>query len=137
MRRATRVMSCSFSSHRVSYSKMTRQINAVRRCRTEEDMSLREARETIMPSTPQHCIAVRSATEQYDIHIGSGVLANVGQQVVALTPGRKAFVVSHPQLCKLYGTALVDSLRAAGLSAEACLVPEGERRKSLLTASRL
>src|SRR5499426_3508556 len=90
-----------------------------------------------MPSTPHHCIAVRSATEQYDIHIGSGVLAHVGEQVVALTPGRKAFVLSHSQLYKLYGATLVDSLRAAGFGVETCLVPEGERSKSLLAASRL
>src|SRR2546428_12876580 len=90
-----------------------------------------------MPSMSHRCIAVRSATEQYDIHIGPGVLAHVGEQVVALTPGRKAFVLSHPQLYKLYGATLVDSLRAAGFVVEACLVPEGERSKSLLAASRL
>ena len=78
-----------------------------------------------MPSTPQRCIAVRSATEQYDIHIGPGVLAHVGEQVVALTPGRKAFVLSHPQLYKLYGSTLVDNLRAAGFGVAVCLVPEG------------
>ena len=90
-----------------------------------------------MPSTPHRCMAVRSATEQYDIHIGPGVLADVGEQVVALTPGRKAFVLSHPQLYKLYGATLVDSLRAVGFGVETCLVPEGERSKSLLAASRL
>ena len=57
-----------------------------------------------MPSMSHRCIAVRSATEQYDIYIGPGVLAHVGEHVVALTPGRKAFVLSHPQLYKLYGT---------------------------------
>ena len=90
-----------------------------------------------MPSMSHRCIAVRSATEQYDIHIGPGVLAHVGEHVVALTPGRKAFVLSHPQLYKLYGATLVDSLGAAGFGVEACLVPEGERSKSLLAASRL
>ena len=90
-----------------------------------------------MPSTPYHCIAVRAATEQYDIHIGPGVLTQVGAQVHALTPGRKAFVLSHPHLYKLYGVTLADHLRDAGFSVEACLMPEGERSKTLLSASRL
>ena len=90
-----------------------------------------------MPSTPYRCIAVRSATEQYDIHIGPGVLAHVGAHVVSLTPGRKVFLMSHPHLYKLYGGTLVDNLRTAGFGVEACLVPEGERSKSLLAASRL
>jgi 3-dehydroquinate synthase len=90
-----------------------------------------------MPSTPYRCIAVRSVTEQYDIHIGPGVLAHVGAHVVSLTQGRKVFLMSHPPLYKLYGAPLVDSLRAAGCGVEVCLVPEGERSKTLLSASRL
>jgi 3-dehydroquinate synthase len=90
-----------------------------------------------MPSTLHRCIAVRSATEQYDIHIGPGVLANVGEYLGSLTAGRKAFLVSHPALYKLYGTTLVDHLRASGFAVETCLIPEGERSKSLLAASRL
>jgi len=90
-----------------------------------------------MPSTPSRCIAVRSATEQYDIHIGPGVLAHVGEHVAPLTSGRKAIIVSHPQLAKMFGETLTESLQQAGFSVETCLVPEGERSKSLLAASRL
>lgn len=82
-------------------------------------------------------IAVRTATEQYDIHVGLGLLAEVGQHVVSLTPGRKAFVMSHPALYDVYGATLTASLQAAGFAVEPCLVPEGERSKSLLMASRL
>lgn len=90
-----------------------------------------------MASTASRCLPVRSATEQYDIHIGSGVLEQLGTQVHALTAGRKAFLVSHPSLYKLYAAPLEDSLRAAGFQVTACLVPEGERSKTLLSASRL
>lgn len=90
-----------------------------------------------MSARAHHCIAVRTATEQYDIHIGPGVLALAGEHLVALTPGRTAFIVSHPALYKLYGTALADNLRAVGFAVEACLLPEGERTKTLLSASRL
>src|SRR6185295_6249883 len=47
------------------------------------------------------------------------------------------FIVSHPTLYKLYGEILAASLQTAGFGVETCLVPEGERSKTLLGASRL
>jgi 3-dehydroquinate synthase len=85
----------------------------------------------------RRCIAVHTPTEQYNIHIGPGVLAEVGRQAALLTPGRKAFVLSHPMLYKLYGTALMTSLQEAGFTVTSCPVPEGERSKTLATAARL
>lgn len=84
-----------------------------------------------------HRLAVRTATEQYDIHIGAGLVAQVGEHLSALTAGRKAFVIAHPQLYQLYGTTLADALRHAGFTVEPCMVRAGERSKSLLVASRL
>src|SRR5262245_58335614 len=83
------------------------------------------------------CIAVQTPTEQYDIHLGAGILATVGPRAAGLTPGRKAFIVSHPALYKLYGQALATSLQEAGFTVCPCLVPEGERSKALSVASRL
>lgn len=82
-------------------------------------------------------IAVQTPLEQYDIHIGSGVLAEVGEQAVALTPGRRAFLISHPTLVELYGATLTDALRASGFAVETYLVPEGEQSKTLSTASQI
>ena len=89
-----------------------------------------------MASEPYR-IPVRTPTEQYDIHIGSGILAEVGAYATALTPGRKAFLVSHPTLAELYGSTLSDTLRKAGFDVSTYLVPEGERSKTLSTASEL
>ena len=89
-----------------------------------------------MLSTYRH-IAVQTPVEQYEIHLGPGVLADVGRQAVALTPGRKAFVITHPSLYDLYGSVLTTSLAEAGFTVMPCFVPEGERSKTLLTASRL
>ena len=89
-----------------------------------------------MPSTPR-CIAVQTATEQYDIHIGAGALAQLGQQARAWNKGKKAFVLTHPSLYELYGGRLNESLRAADYTLESCLVPEGERSKTLRHAARL
>jgi 3-dehydroquinate synthase len=91
---------------------------------------------TSMASTSR-CIAVRTAAEHYDIHLGTGVLAAVGPHVATLTPGRRAFVVSHPALYDLYGATLTASLQQAGFTVQLCLVAEGEQSKTLATASRL
>jgi 3-dehydroquinate synthase len=82
-------------------------------------------------------VAVQTPTEQYDIHIGSGVLTEIGPRSVALTSGRKAFLISHPSLAALYGPAVAESLGKAGFTVASYLVPEGERSKTLLTASRV
>ena len=78
-----------------------------------------------MAST-HRCIAVRTAAEHYNIHIGPGVLSAVGTHVTPLTPGRRVFVVSHPTLYRLYGATLTTSLRQAGFSVTSCLLAEGE-----------
>ena len=89
-----------------------------------------------MPSTPR-CIAVHTAAENYDIHIGAGASAQLGQQARAWNKGRKAFVLTNPGLHELYGERIGDSLRAADYEVETCLVPDGERSKTLRHASRL
>ena len=89
-----------------------------------------------MPSTPR-CIAVQTATEQYDIHVGAGALTQLGQQARVWNQGKKAFVLTHPSLYELYGEWLGESLRAADYTLESCLVPEGERSKTLRHAARL
>ncbi len=89
-----------------------------------------------MPSAP-HGIAVRTATQHNDINNGPRGLAALGTHAATQTPGRHAFVISHPALVDLYGPAVTRSLQQAGFTVETYRVPEGERRKSLLTASRL
>lgn len=83
------------------------------------------------------CIAVHTSTEQYDIHIGPGLLADLGKHAAGLTSGRKAFVLSHPELYDLYGTSLNIALQEAGFQVVPCLVPAGERSKTLAMAARL
>jgi 3-dehydroquinate synthase len=82
-------------------------------------------------------IAVRTPTEHYDIHVGQGVLSQLGERLVGLLPGHKAFLISHPSLLTLYGPTVIHALQAAGFTVVTCPVPEGERSKTLLAASRL
>ncbi len=80
-------------------------------------------------------IAVRTATEQYDIHIGQGVLGQLGPQLAELLPGRKVFLLSHPNLFELYGPAVTNTLQASGFGVDMYPIPDGEVSKTLETAS--
>ncbi len=87
-------------------------------------------------SSPRQ-IAVRTPTENYDIHIGQEVLKPFGQHLAELLPGRKAFLVSHPTLLELYGPTVTDALHQAGFTTQTYAIPEGETSKTLQTAADL
>lgn len=82
-------------------------------------------------------ISVRTHTEQYDIHVGQGVLRRLGAQLTAVSSGRKAFVLSHPRLLELHGSTVTDALQEAGFSTSTYAIPDGERSKTLDTAATL
>jgi 3-dehydroquinate synthase len=84
-----------------------------------------------------HRIPIRTPNEQYDIHIGSGVLAVVGIHSAALTAGRHAFLISHPSISDLYGATVTTALQTSGFKVSTYLVPEGEESKTLTFASQL
>ena len=83
------------------------------------------------------CLTVQTPVEQYDIHIGTGILSDIGKHATALTAGRKAFLISHPSLVALYGSAMMTSLQEAGFSVSTYQVPDGEQSKTLSMASQL
>jgi 3-dehydroquinate synthase len=82
-------------------------------------------------------ISVNTVTEQYDIHVGQGVLQHLGTQLTAVSSGRKVFVLSHPGLLELHGATVTQALQEAGFSTYTCAIPDGERSKTLDTASTL
>lgn len=84
-----------------------------------------------------HKIAVRTPTENYDIHVGQEVLKSFGQHLAELLPGRKAFLVSHPTLLDLYGPIVTEALQQAGFTTQTYAIPEGETSKNLQTAADL
>jgi len=82
-------------------------------------------------------ISVRTHTEQYDIHVGQGTLRQLGDQLTAVSSGRKAFILSHPGLLELHGSTVTDALQEAGFTPYTCAIPDGERSKTLDTAATL
>lgn len=90
-----------------------------------------------MSMSSTHKIAVRTPTENYDIHVGQGVLKPFSQHLAELLPGRKAFVVSHPTLLDLYGETVTEALAQAGFTTQTYAIAEGETSKNLQTAADL
>jgi 3-dehydroquinate synthase len=85
-------------------------------------------------------IAVRTPSANYDVEIGAGLLASVGERVDGLLSGgiragkQRAFVVTSPEIDRLWGKQL-----AAGFPAPLTQlsVPAGEQHKRLATVERL
>ena len=66
----------------------------------------------------------------YDIVIGRGVLASLGQRVAALRPGVRTAIVTDRTVAKHWLAPAEASLAAAGIPATAVVVEEGEGSKS-------
>jgi len=82
-------------------------------------------------------VRVRLGSNSYEIQIGSGLLAQTGQQLKGIGFGDKLVIVTNPTVKGLYGDILKQSLISEGFKVTILLVPEGEEQKSLETAGRL
>lgn len=83
-------------------------------------------------------LPVRTAQEQYDIYLGDGLLAHVGQLLLKRGLRRgPAAVVSNQMIAEHHAEPVLASLRAAGFEPTLCLVPEGEQYKTLATVATL
>jgi len=76
-------------------------------------------------------IPVDLGDRSYPIHLGSGLLQQVGNFLCdVLGPGRRVLVVSDENVAPLYLEPLTDSLREAGCQVVECTFPAGEGTKS-------
>ena len=73
------------------------------------------------------------ASRSYDVVISSGLLAEAGRRIAALTGKVRAMVVSDDRVFSLYGETLTESLRGAGLETARFVFPQGESEKNLAT----
>ena len=76
-------------------------------------------------------LAVQLQTAAYPVYIGHGLLARAGTLLREASPAARWAVVADETAAALYGSALLDSLRAAGLTAALYPVPAGESAKTL------
>jgi 3-dehydroquinate synthase len=83
-------------------------------------------------------VRVDLGERSYSIHIGSGLLAEVGPLLRETAPqAARALLIADSHTGPLYGEQVLASLRSAGTEAFLATVPAGEQSKSLRTAESL
>src|SRR4051794_23007820 len=79
-----------------------------------------------------HAIEVALADKPYDVRVQPGLLARAGEQLEALTPSRRAMLLSDSNVSEQFGPALRESLAKSGFGVDAeCVIPAGEEHKTL------
>ena len=74
-----------------------------------------------------------TASRDYDVHIGSGLLDTCGAQIAAVTASRRCALVTDSTVAPLYAERVETSLRAAGMEVYRYVFPAGEQNKNLAT----
>jgi 3-dehydroquinate synthase len=75
-------------------------------------------------------VEVALGAHGYDIVIGRGLLASLGERIAALRPKAKAALVTDDVVAKLYLPAAEATLTKAGIATAQVIVPAGEGSKS-------
>ena len=71
-----------------------------------------------------------AASRPYDILIGSGLLAGIGQLVASLGNASKITIVSDSNVFPIYGEVVTSRLSASGFDCNFFVFPAGEERKN-------
>lgn len=82
-------------------------------------------------------VEVRLGSNSYEVHIGSGILAEAGCWLRKGGFKDKLVIITNPVVNQLYGEALRQNLTREGFRVAILSVPDGEEQKSLETAGRL
>ena len=85
----------------------------------------------------QAVVPVNADGKRYDITIGPGVLSNLGAVIRSLTSSPRVGLLTDSQVGPLYGGAVADSLRGAGIEPIVATVPAGEDQKTLDDVGRI
>ena len=71
-----------------------------------------------------------NASRQYDVLVGSDLIANAGNYIPAFCCGTKAAIISDSNVWPIYGAALTAALENAGLQVVHFVFPAGEASKT-------
>jgi len=82
-------------------------------------------------------LEVRLKERSYAIKIASGLLADAGALLSAVSGDKKIMLVSNPTVFHLYGQRVVDSLGSAGFKVHVALMPDGEIYKNMEQALKV
>ncbi|MBW4459575.1 MAG: 3-dehydroquinate synthase [Nodosilinea sp. WJT8-NPBG4] len=87
-------------------------------------------------------IPVPLLTEPYDVVVATGGIDHLGTwlgggESLLVKPGQKLLLVSNPAIFKRYGDRALASLTQSGYVVETCLLPAGERYKTLSSLQKI
>ncbi|MCC6780136.1 MAG: 3-dehydroquinate synthase [Hyphomicrobiales bacterium] len=82
-------------------------------------------------------VDVALSERSYQIQVGRGQLATLGDRVAALRPGAKVAIVTDENVARCHLAAAEAALAKAGVAATATIVPPGEGSKSFAVLERL
>ena len=87
---------------------------------------------------PQLQVRAQAQRHEYEIRIGSGVLAEVGPVARGCLGdrARRLVIISNARIFSLYGPAVVKSLKSNGFGVWHWLIGDGERYKSIQTVEQ-
>ena len=71
-----------------------------------------------------------TASKEYDVHIGPGLLASIGEYAVRLGKANTVCIVSDDTVFPLYGSKVRESLEASGFTCVDFVFPHGEESKN-------
>jgi len=90
-----------------------------------------------MRSDDSITVNVGLGARAYDVAIGRGLMATLGDRVAALRPGCKAAIVTDETVARHHLAAAEAALKAAGVNAASVRVPAGESSKSFAMLERV
>ena len=70
-----------------------------------------------------------TASREYDVHIGSGLLGDIGYYAAAIKGVQRVCIVSDSNVWPLYGNTVAESLTSHGLPSTSFVFPAGEIHK--------
>lgn len=82
-------------------------------------------------------IPVQLPQQSYDVVIAPDSLVQLGHWLQPLQLGQKVLLVSNPMIFRRYGAAVVDALTTAKFQVSTCLLPAGERYKTLASIQKI
>ena len=82
-------------------------------------------------------IRVDLPQRSYEIAIDPGGLDRLGARMASLDLGQKVLLVSNPVVFQHYGQRAIASLIGAGFEVASCILPDGERYKTLASIEKI
>lgn len=103
------------------------------------DLSIAQVVEHVRAITDAIDLSVRHPGGSYAVRIGCGLLNHVGGALRAsgVPPEARIALVSNDEVAPLYAAQVQEALHVSGLRPFLCVIPDGERYKTLATVASL